>query len=37
CRSWVSLPDPPQPATPVLSDSEHQARAAQIEAALGGS
>lgn len=37
CRSWVSLPDAPDPASPVLSDSEHQARAAQIEAALGGS
>jgi hypothetical protein len=35
CRSWVSLPDPESHLVPVLSDAEHLARTAQIEAALG--
>ena len=36
CRSWVTLPDPPESLTmrPVLSDREHAAREAAVKKAL---
>lgn len=37
CKSWIDLPAPPETFVlePVLSDAEHAARRAAIEAALG--
>ena len=37
CRSWLDLPDPPRNLglSPVLTESEHAARAAAVRSALG--
>ena len=37
CRSWIELPEPPTAitASPVLDESAHRARQAQLRALLG--